>query len=72
LKKEGVSGTRVRVSNGGAVGFDGKSISENGVHEFIDVDCKIYDNLTSGLNKEDYLKRLEVSNPAVKLSTGEF
>ena len=72
LEKEGISGIRVRVSNGGAVGFDGNSISKNGVHEFIDVDGKIYDNLTSGLTKKDYMNRFEVSNPDVKLNAKKF
>jgi hypothetical protein len=58
--------------NGGAIGFDGKSISGNGVHEFIDVDGKVFDNLTTGLPKKEFLQRLDASNPALKVDTTKF
>ncbi|VAW74779.1 hypothetical protein MNBD_GAMMA12-3399 [hydrothermal vent metagenome] len=72
LKQKGISGTRVRVSNGGSVGFDGKPISGNGVHEFLDVNRKVYDNLNSGLSRKDFLNRFDVSNPKRILESWNF
>lgn len=62
LEAEGITGTRVRIDNAGAIGFDDVSISQNGVHVFIDVDGLIYDNLSTAVPREEYLRRLAVSN----------
>jgi len=62
LTRAGISGRRVRVSNAGAIGLDGQSISRNGVHEYIMVDGRVFDNSVS-TSADDFFSRFAVSNP---------
>lgn len=52
LKGAGLPGRRVRIENAGVIVSDGVNVTENGVHEFIDVGGKVFDNLSTKSRSE--------------------
>ena len=63
LKGAGISGLKVRTQAknprlNASIYFDGKSVGDNGFHEWIEVNGKIFDNNVSGVPVKEYLKRM--------------
>ena len=63
LKAAGISGLKVRTQAknprlNASIFFDGKSVGDNGFHEWIEVNGRIFDNKVSGVPVEEYLKRM--------------
>ena len=66
LESEGIKGKHVRLETDyGMIGSDthGK-LASNGVHEFIEVDGMIFDNMNpQGVPKQQYMQDLVISSP---------